>query len=296
MPRWLHLTSLRQGRRAVSMTGYALMVGLIAVVALLAVGRVGTNVNSLFGNVSNRLGNAQNVTSSGSGSGGGGTPASCKAIYDGGQTTIGNYTIDPDGAGPIAPYSAFCDMINAGGGWTLCAWYNGGSSTGLQSLGGPNWGADPLNQSATGMRNCEALRSASATKEVLLLTATGSALRYIGVASSWQAYTSSQFVSWPGSNTGTPMFSAGSTGEHSFGLSDPDYNFGATCGNYSPANYQITINMIYHPNSGGCAASNGTSGGVEFGIHDRENCNLCTCDWRSCWSTKTTPGVGIYVR
>jgi hypothetical protein len=32
--------------------------------------------------------------------------------------TDGLYTIDPDGAGGAAPFSAFCDMTTAGGGWT----------------------------------------------------------------------------------------------------------------------------------------------------------------------------------
>ena len=31
----------------------------------------------------------------------------------------GTYSIDPDGAGPNAPYDVYCDMISDGGGWTL---------------------------------------------------------------------------------------------------------------------------------------------------------------------------------
>ncbi|MDD2871944.1 MAG: fibrinogen-like YCDxxxxGGGW domain-containing protein, partial [Candidatus Gracilibacteria bacterium] len=42
---------------------------------------------------------------------------SCKGLYDGGNTTDGIYTIDPDGAGSISSFSTYCDMTN--GGWTL---------------------------------------------------------------------------------------------------------------------------------------------------------------------------------
>ena len=45
--------------------------------------------------------------------------ASCKAVLAAAPvSTSGLYTIDPDGHGPVAAFSAYCDMASAGGGWT----------------------------------------------------------------------------------------------------------------------------------------------------------------------------------
>lgn len=47
-------------------------------------------------------------------------PASCAAIHMATPLLAsGTYMIDPDGAGPDAPFSVTCDMITDGGGWTV---------------------------------------------------------------------------------------------------------------------------------------------------------------------------------
>lgn len=111
----------RAGRRAASGNEYALLIGLIAVIALAAVGGLGLNVKALFSGVSNRLVNAEGgLGGGGSGTGGGGTAAdtrvTCKTLLAGGSAANGTYTIDPDGTGGNAPFDAVCDM--SGGGWT----------------------------------------------------------------------------------------------------------------------------------------------------------------------------------
>ena len=141
-------------RRGAAGQQYAIVVGLIAVVAIAAITAVGGNVRALMTKTANTLGGVSaNSTatggatggSGGSGGGGanmgiiGGLTAGSPAYYadnsfatgcnayrnptDGhtytGVTGDGVYRIDPDGSGPTAPVNVTCAMTTDGGGWTL---------------------------------------------------------------------------------------------------------------------------------------------------------------------------------
>ena len=126
----MKIHSLRLNRRGASVMTTALLVGLIAIVAIAALSRLGGNVSILFartGNtlitVNNMAGATTGAVNGGSGSGGsgptGGPFNSCKAMKDANATMTGiaQQTITIAGT----PRQIICDMSTYGGGWTLIA-------------------------------------------------------------------------------------------------------------------------------------------------------------------------------
>ena len=141
-------------RRGAAGQQYAILVGLIAVVAILAITQTGAITRLLFTTVGNTIqivGNGGTVSSGQTtttpttpttpavieiiGAGTVGDPrhwsddlsaADCKAYRTpgGGRSytgSVGNgfYLIDPDGASGAAAFAAPCDMMTDGGGWTV---------------------------------------------------------------------------------------------------------------------------------------------------------------------------------
>ncbi|GAB5389956.1 MAG: hypothetical protein Alpg2KO_29240 [Alphaproteobacteria bacterium] len=80
----------QMGKRGVTLTGYGLLVGLIAIVALSAVTTTGDRVEGLFGEVSTTLVEAGGGSSAGSAPEATPTPSltatNCTTLLDSGQT------------------------------------------------------------------------------------------------------------------------------------------------------------------------------------------------------------------
>lgn len=134
-----------KGRRGASGQEYALIVGLVAVLAIGAVAVVGRDTRTLFSATANRLDNASSVgfgsssgNSSGSGTGGGGNTSyqpNCKSILAASPgSASGTYTISPSGT----PFQAYCDMMLDGGGWTLVMRGKGGNDSGWNTTAALN--------------------------------------------------------------------------------------------------------------------------------------------------------------
>jgi hypothetical protein len=73
------------------------------------------------------------------------------------NTPSGTYLLDPDGTGPGAAYSAYCDMTDAGGGWTLALKIDGTRANSRFTYGSALWtDATTLNAGSVDLTQTEA--------------------------------------------------------------------------------------------------------------------------------------------
>ncbi|GAB5389362.1 MAG: hypothetical protein Alpg2KO_23300 [Alphaproteobacteria bacterium] len=102
-----------RGKRGVSLLSYGLIVGLVSVVALVAVTGIGSNVNDLMSTVSDRLGGTAATGGSGGGSGATPTPSPSPAF----AFTSHTFTACGAGPGPNGPLLADCQSAYSSTGW-----------------------------------------------------------------------------------------------------------------------------------------------------------------------------------
>lgn len=105
---------------------------------------------------------------------------SCAAWRDSGDVS-GVRAIDPDGAGPLAAFDAYCDQDGDGGGWTLIAKIDGAQTT--FAYGAALWlGTTTLRPDAPDLDRAEALL---ASHHALAITELRIGMSDAGAAPSW---------------------------------------------------------------------------------------------------------------
>lgn len=120
---------IHRSKRGASVQQYAILLGLVAVVALVSIALLGSRVSILMTRAANTMNGAMNgtVTTVSSGGGGGGTQTGrdCAAIKAANPAAAsGAYTIQPG----ATSYTVWCDMATDGGGWTLISKFSGTES------------------------------------------------------------------------------------------------------------------------------------------------------------------------
>ena len=169
------------------------------------------------------------------------------------NATSGTYVIDPDGSGPLASISCYCDMVTDGGGWTLVLNYlhRGGTNpelsvrtNNLPLLGSTTLGIDESSNTTTWGHTSPSYLNAFTFSELRFYGVTSAHTRVIHFKTT-HANTVNYFRTGTGSMTGINT-SFATLPSHSAFLPNTASSFFSNEGGLAMTNFPFWLGGTYH--------------------------------------------------